>query len=514
MNFDLYFRALKKTFSGGLFLTSVFAAGVSVAAVMLLGVSGWFLTAAAIAGAAGPAAAQGFNYLLPSALIRTLAIARTVLRYGERYTGHSVALRAMAQLRPALFQRIVAAPPEPSMRLSAGETASRFVADVANLENAMVMQSAPPAAAAGAATAVALAALGDIRTALTLLAFMALGLAVTRFIHRRLPNVAEVGEAHSLARVRQRFQELMVILPDVRTADPRHDFMAELNALEDRLMAAKTGTLSREAASTAVITALTGICLVLMAMVSAKSNLPGLALSLLAGSMGFESLGALARALGQKDNIAAAHSRVAALYDQDPATPPAAETSGRFMYRGQAFRLDGTLRLGIGGPSGSGKTTLAEALMGLRAIEDLRGDANADVFAMSPQDAAVLTGTLRHNLLMGDVGATDADLWQALDDAALADRVRSLPKTLDTWIGDAGLALSGGERRRLSLARAYLRKARVLLLDEPTEGLDPATEAVVVDRLEQRLTRTGQGLIVISHRPSPHRLVTEWLRTA
>ena len=512
MSFDVYFRDLKKAFSNGLLLASVFAAGVSVAAVMLLGVSGWFLTGAAIAGAAGPIVAQGFNYLLPSALIRSLAIARTVLRYGERYTGHRVALRAMAQLRPALFRRIVAAPPEQSLRLSAGETASRFVADVASLENALVMQSAVPAAAAGAATAVALAALGNIRAALILLAFIGVGLAITRFIHRSVPAVAEVGEAQSLARVRQRFQELMVILPDVRTADPHHDFMAELGALEDQLVAAKTGTLSREAASAAAITALTGICLVLMAMVSVKGDLPGLALGLLAGSMGFESLGALIKALGQKDNIAVAHSRVAALYDQGPESPPAAESSGRFMYHGRAFRLDGALRLGIGGPSGSGKTTLAEALVGLRAIEDFYG--GADTFAMSPQDAAVLTGTLRHNLLMGDVDSTDADLWQALDDAALADRVRSLPKTLDTWIGDAGLALSGGERRRLSLARAYLRKAQVLLLDEPTEGLDPATEAIIVDKLEQRLTRTGQGLILISHRAAPHRLVTDWLLTA
>jgi ATP-binding cassette subfamily C protein CydC len=84
--------------------------------------------------------------------------------------------------------------------------------------------------------------------------------------------------------------------------------------------------------------------------------------------------------------------------------------------------------------------------------------------------------------------------------------VRRLPQGLATWIGDGGEVLSGGERRRLSLARAYLRPAPWLLLDEPTEGLDRETEASLVTALDRRLSRTGQGLIVVSHRPAPVRL--------
>lgn len=105
--FEQDYKTLLRPFAPRLLLTSAFAAGVSVAAVALLGLSGWFLTAAAVAGAAGPVAVQAFNYLLPSAAIRFFAIARTVLRYGERYLGHSAALRAMADLRPALFRRLL-----------------------------------------------------------------------------------------------------------------------------------------------------------------------------------------------------------------------------------------------------------------------------------------------------------------------------------------------------------------------------------------------------------------------
>ncbi|MDO9249371.1 MAG: ATP-binding cassette domain-containing protein, partial [Phenylobacterium sp.] len=94
-------------------------------------------------------------------------------------------------------------------------------------------------------------------------------------------------------------------------------------------------------------------------------------------------------------------------------------------------------------------------------------------------------------------------LWDALADAQLDARVRRMPHGLQTWIGDGGEVLSGGERRRLSLARALLRPAPWLLLDEPTEGLDVATEAALVAALDRRLTRTGQGLVVVSHRPAP-----------
>ena len=133
MSFDDYFKKLIERFSTRLLLTALFAAGVSVSAVMLLGISGWFLTGAAVAGAAGVLAAQGFNYLLPSAAIRFFAIARTVLRYGERYTGHSAALRAMAELRPALLGRVLAGDPQTTLRLSRGEASCRFIQDVNTL---------------------------------------------------------------------------------------------------------------------------------------------------------------------------------------------------------------------------------------------------------------------------------------------------------------------------------------------------------------------------------------------
>jgi ATP-binding cassette subfamily C protein CydC len=170
--------------------------------------------------------------------------------------------------------------------------------------------------------------------------------------------------------------------------------------------------------------------------------------------------------------------------------------------------------VGLTGPSGCGKTTLLEQMVRLRPLPagqitlgatdlaTLQPAAARSCFAVAPQDAALLAGTVRDNLRLAGP-ATDADVWDALHDAMLDVRVRALPHGLDTWIGENGARLSGGERRRLALARAYLRAAPWMLLDEPTEGLDALTEAAVVDRLQARLARTGQGAVIVSHRRAP-----------
>jgi ATP-binding cassette subfamily C protein CydC len=118
---------------------------------------------------------------------------------------------------------------------------------------------------------------------------------------------------------------------------------------------------------------------------------------------------------------------------------------------------------------------------------------------------------VRENLRLAVPTADDDQLWAVLEDAGLTDRIRAAPGGLDAPLGENGARLSGGERRRLGLARAYLRPAPWLVLDEPTEGLDAATEAKVLDRLAQRLQRTGQGLILVSHRPAPLALCDQTL---
>jgi ATP-binding cassette subfamily C protein CydC len=167
--------------------------------------------------------------------------------------------------------------------------------------------------------------------------------------------------------------------------------------------------------------------------------------------------------------------------------------------------------VGITGPSGSGKTTMIERLVGLRVTPEAQIAVDgADIttidrvtlgrcFAYAPQAAAPLAGTVREYLTLArGPNVEEAALWSALNDAALDKRVRRLPAGLDSWIGEGGDTLSDDENRRLGLARAYLGAQPWLLLDEPTAGLDVATEALIVARLRDRLLRTGQGALLVS----------------
>ena len=115
----------------------------------------------------------------------------------------------------------------------------------------------------------------------------------------------------------------------------------------------------------------------------------------------------------------------------------------------------------------------------------------------------MLAGSIADNLRLARPGINEADMADALHVACLDQRIASLPGGIDYRLGEAGGTLSGGERKRLSLARALLTGRPWLLLDEPTEGLDAATEALLISRLRIWLDRTGTGLILISHRPAP-----------
>ncbi|MFN7917538.1 MAG: ABC transporter ATP-binding protein [Vicinamibacterales bacterium] len=192
-----------------------------------------------------------------------------------------------------------------------------------------------------------------------------------------------------------------------------------------------------------------------------------------------------------------------------------------FSYRrdAQAEALaDVTLRVrahattAIVGPSGAGKSTLADLLMGL--VTPDAGSIEVDGVALEPahllswrsrigyvaQETFLFHDSVRANLVWASPGATDDAIWRALEQAAAADFVRSLPQGLDTMVGDRGLMLSGGERQRLSLARALLREPQVLILDEATSSLDSENERRIqeaIDRLHHQVT-----IVVITHRLS------------
>lgn len=484
---------------------------VGAAAVVLLGLSGWFITAASLAGAAGTLAAQAFNYMLPAATIRLLAIVRTGARYGERLAGHAAALGALAGLRPALYRAICAAPPRRALALGHGEATARLIEDVDAIELRIVRRSGYWSAGTALAAGAALTALGGPAALLATLGWAAAGLALGHGLSRRLEHPGRAVQRATGA-LREDVASLGAAAAELRCHALEDWALARIAAADARLSAAQRA----HATAVGTFELLHATCIAAAAasalLLSAQAGAPIAALAALAAAMTLDALGPILRADAERGRLHEAQARLGACFAMS-APPPARDTdTGNPLLDVLGEPLLPGDRLALCGPSGAGKTTLVEGLLGLRAIPRgkaaLGGSDIADhdpetlraTFAWAPQDAALLAGTVRENLLLADSEADEERLWQALDDAVLAERIRAFPEGLDAWIGDDGMRLSGGERRRLSLARAYLATAPYLLLDEPTEGLDAATEALVTRRLAQRLSRTGQGLVVVSHR--------------
>ena len=494
---DALIHAQKRERAGMLRLAIASAAVLGATSTLLMGLSGWFIVASAIAGAAGLAVAHTFNVLLPSAMIRLLAIGRTAARYGERLSGHAAALRALAAIRPAVFASLAAAPPSESLTLSRGEASARLVQDVDAIETRFVRLSAPWSAIAGLGSAIALAALAGPAPAMVILLAASAAILCARALAKRFSTPARAAIQARVGALKDTTAALVAASAELRAYGLEAWVGEALNAKAADLDAARLDAARAQGLIVASQAVILGAA-VAAAIASAAPAGPALAaLSGLAAAMGVEALAGLAHAFGQDGAAREARERLDGILRHQPQTAPTLEATPKLDILGHT--LNPGERLAIVGPSGCGKTTAIETLLGLRG----KAIAPRAAFAWLPQDAGLVAGTVRENLRLAAPRATDEQLWQVLEDAALADRIRAAPQGLAAYLGDDGERLSGGERRRLALARAYLREAPWLLLDEPTEGLDAAAEALVVERLEQRLARTGQGLVVVSHRPAP-----------
>ncbi len=500
---------------GRLLLAGCSAAVVAAASVLLLGLSGWFITGAALAGMASTTA-FAFNTLLPSAGIRLLAILRTACRYTERLSGHDAAFRALARIRPELYAALAATPPESALSLAAGDAVARMVQDVDEVEQRFVRLSSSWAAVAACLAGATLLLLAGAAAAVAVVA-VAAGVLV---IARRLSATAEAqGRAVPPANgaLRQDFAALAAAAPELRAYGLEDWAAARIDDRAKTLVAAQLRVTASGGGFELLLATAIGLAAMLALGLAHGVSLPLAALAALAAAMTIDGLGSHVRSRQRRGHLREAEARLDAVLAAAGSLPTASPVPvpPEIGFPDLAVTLPPGTLAGIIGPSGSGKTMLLERLLRLRTVEPGRITlAGADIttldpafvrscFAAAPQDAALLAGTVRDNLLLARPGATEAEIWEALHDAALDERVKHLRRGLDTWLGEDGASLSGGERRRLSLARAFLRDAPWLVLDEPTEGLDRQTEAVVVARLQARLARRGQGLLMVSHRPAP-----------
>lgn len=507
-----------------------------LAGTALLGLSGWFISAAALAGLAGAGAA--FNLFMPSAGVRFFALVRILSRYGERLVTHEATLRILADLRVWFFRKAIPLAPARLGGLRSGELVARVTSDIEALDT-LYLRALAPAAAALLLTLLAAAflALYDPLLGLVLLAAVLLaGLGVPLLVARlaRRPGRAQ---AEAAAALRGAALDGLQGAPELLAHDAAGRALAELETAGARLARAQRRQAGIGGLGGALILLATGLALVLLlwaaaaAVAEGRLSPPILALAALLLLGVFEAVGPLARACQSFAQMRVAAGRLRGLAETppavlDPPDPAPLPPGGGFAFEGVRFayapgarpvleNLDLAVaegeRVAILGESGSGKSTLAQLLLRLWDPEagritlagtDLRQVAQAEVharIAFLSQETPLFSGTLRENLLLGDADAGEPALWDALRDAGLADFVAALPEGLETWIGETGVNLSGGQARRLALARALLKPAAVLLLDEPTEGLDRAAERAFLETLET--AARGRSLLLITHAP-------------
>lgn len=512
-------------------LPALLGVAATLAGVTLAGASGRLIARAALR----PEVFLSLTLLVT--LVRGLGVGRAGLRYAERLTGHAAALRAGEAGRAALFDRVSRFGRDLLARERGGDLLARSGADLDARQFAALRVTLPLLGFAGAALLAGGWLLSlDAGLGLSVLGPLLLAAALPWLARTRAAELAR--EEASLAR------EHGAALLDALSASadgaaqlwaPRLDALnARLRRVTQAQGRLQTGlTLGREA--------LFALCFTLVltrGLILVETGALGgawLAAVVLLAAASFDALTPLSLVPGAHAAAQAAQERDEALAAVQPAvTDPAAPSplppgpltlsldgagltrGGRDLLRGVTLHLPPGARVAVTGPSGAGKSTLLglisrdlDPTAGLVTLggTDLRTLALADLrarLAIHEQDAPLLDGTVEENLRLGDPHAPPARLRALLDDLGLED----LP--LGTWVGEGGTRLSGGQRARVSLARALLKRSDVLLLDEPTAHLDPDTEARVLRVIHRECA--GRSLLLVTHRPAPLALADQVYR--
>ncbi|MEO3473975.1 thiol reductant ABC exporter subunit CydC [Roseomonas sp. CAU 1739] len=513
-------------------------AGVAMAVVSALaGVALLVLAARVISGAVaqGGAAAVVASGSIIAALVwlRPVMLLRPVARYLERLVTHEATFRALAMMRVWFFTRLAQRLPAGLGLRRAGDLLGRLVADVEALDGLYLRVIVPGAAALAVVVTLALV-VGVAEPGLA--AILALPLAAALALPVLLaPAAARAGTqvAEAQGALRSAVVEPLTGLEDTLAANGEALAARRVAAEGDALARAQAALARRAAWGGAMGSLLTQVALLGSVAWALAAREQAMAVGMMAVFLAIaaaEALGLMPRAGAALAAAAAAAHRLFEAADTaepvpDPAAPAALPAGHALKLTGVTFAwspdraavFDGLdldvpegARIALLGPSGTGKSTLAALLLKFAAPQagritlggvDVATLTAADLrrrVAWLTQDARLFDDSIAANLRLAAPEATDAELWRALDRAQIGELVRSLPEGLDTPCGEAGARFSGGQGRRLALARTLLSPAPVLILDEPAAGLDADTERAFLETLDE--ATAGRTVILILHR--------------
>lgn len=528
----LPYLALYKRHKWLLSLGVILAIVTLLASIGLLTLSGWFLSASAVVGFAG---AYSFNYMLPAAGVRGAAIIRTAGRYFERLVSHDATFRVLQHLRVFTFSKLLPLSPAGLARFRQGELLNRMVADVDTLDHLYLRVISP---LIGALVVILVVTIGlsilDVSLALTLGGIMLATLLLLPPLFYRAGK--PTGEQLTTLRgqYRQQLTGWLQGQAELTIFNASERYRKQMEQTELSWHDAQRRQSELTALSQALMLLIGGAAVIAMLWLAAGGvgdNLqPGalIALFVFCALAAFEALAPVTGAFQHLGQVIASALRVSQIIEQQPEVsfptqtgsvpPQVALTLSQvsFTYPGQpqpalenlSLHINAGEHIAILGRTGCGKSTLLQLLT--RAWDPQQGTVQLNEMALNsideptlrrtmtlvPQRVHLFSATLRDNLLLAKPDASDEALSDVLRRTGLEKLLED--SGLNSWLGEGGRQLSGGELRRLGIARALLHDAPLMMLDEPTEGLDATTESQILELLADVMR--DKTLLMVTHR--------------
>lgn len=515
---QLYFALLLQE-KGMALLGILLAVLTAYSGIALLAVSGWFISAAALAGLS-VTAAHAFNFFTPGALVRGLSMSRTAGRYGERLASHEATFRIISRLRADLF-RLISRSHWSEQQLNRHETSSRLLQDIQNVE-AIYLSALLPAAVSLAVTLAYLLTLQLVLPSLLpwLLPPVLFATLLMPWLYSRrvLQPESTLHQNHS-----EQWLAASTLLSSIRTLTLFGRLQHSGEQLQQQALLTdqyETQAVKRQQQ----VLLLTQLSLIAMTLLTFWQGLLAYQQGQLEGAYAFMllllTLGTTEVLLSSCPALASLGLGFAALKRLQTIQTSQAHTDSRnfkpnneadlqlqisnldYHYPQQqqlfqqfSFQHNGPGWLWLSGSSGAGKSTLLSLLYGRLQPQQGTIEFNGimhDEVRLMPQRIDILRASLRDNLCLNH-NYSETALWQALQLVELEQWAQQLPKGLDTWLGDGEWQPSGGECKRLGLARLILQNPKLILLDEPTAGMD----SVLAETIYQRLSKHWSDKLVI-----------------
>lgn len=571
----LRFMGLMKKELYGVFFGVFMSFIASLSSVALMGTATWFLSAMAVAGFYDYA----LNIFIPSALIRLLALARTLLRYGERYYTHDATFRLLAYLRVYLFERALALKVTQAVNFKSADLQRRLQADLERLEMLYIRQFVPFACAVLMGLILGAVLLSfSVHLMVTTLLLMVLAAVVAPLIATYKGRRYSTLQSTVAIKLNDQVSELIAGFFDLMLLGQHYERAAEFLRQAQLLAWARSRIIFYDQVAQVVLLTCSELTLLLILLesvplVSAGAmSSPQMMMLGVVAMASYELLQPLSAACLNLPYVMHAAQRVAELFrigthelssdsvavlKSDEAAYAASggelsqvssfaqDTLAKDQPKANDKLIDGTLEVRLSqvafsydaeqqplyqdlnlsfrsdqnylikAPSGRGKSTLVLLLTKLLLPNagtitlngcDYRELSGAQVrahFAVALQDITLFSGSILDTFRQAKPDVTEAEVKAALDIVELTELIVQLPHGLEEWLGSTGLTISGGQARRLCLARALVKTGNnFLVLDEPGEGLDAAQE----ERIIERIQKLRKGVIIITHKPAGTRL--------